>query len=206
MRCRLTVFIACALLGASCAHPSSPAKPPTTQSLGSSQDLPGLPNFGRVSEVLYRGAQPTERGFARLKQMGIKTVVDLRGASHRDDIDAFGFKYVHIPTNVMQIEPGKVIEFLRIASDPANQPVFVHCERGADRTGCYVAAYRMVRQGWSEPDAEAELPRFHFNLFWGNIRTYLRGLDPERTRRQLNSPTAIQAKPDRGESGIDKAG
>lgn len=195
---RLPVVMLLALLAGSCASQPPPKKTPTTQPLASSQDLPGLPNFGRVSDVLYRGAQPDEGGFEQLKKMGVKTVVDLRGASHRDELGSLGIKYVHIPTNVMQIEQAKVIEFLRIVRDPANQPVFLHCERGADRTGCYVAAYRMVEQGWEEPDAEAELPNFHFNPFWGNIRTYLRQLDPERIRRDLNSHPTIEPNSQNG--------
>jgi protein tyrosine/serine phosphatase len=142
-----------------------------------------------VSDVLYRGAQPGAQGFERLKQMGIRTIVDLRGASHRDELSDFGFKYVHIPTNVFQIEDPKVIEFLRAVRDPANQPVFVHCERGADRTGCYVAVYRMVEQGWLESDAEAELPNFHYNPFFGNIRTYLRQFNPGQARQKLATET-----------------
>ena len=178
-----TPLLLVALVCGSCAHQAS--KPPTTQPLAFPQDLPGLPNFARVSDALYRGAQPGPDGFGRLKTMGIKTIVDLRGASHRDELSDFDFKYVHIPTNVFQIEDAKVIEFLRVVRDPANQPVFVHCERGADRTGCYVAAYRMVEQGWAESDAEAELPNFHYNPFFGNIRTYLRELKADHFRQQL---------------------
>jgi tyrosine-protein phosphatase SIW14 len=181
------------LLCGSCAH-EPPRRPPTTQPLAFPQNLPGLPNFGRVSDALYRGAQPSPEGLQRLKQMGVKTVVDLRGESHRDELEDLGLKYVHIPTNVFQIEDAKVIDFLRVVRDPANQPVFVHCERGADRTGCYVAEYRMVEQGWSEPDAQLELHNFHYNPFFGGIITYLRRLDPEHVRRQLDS--AIKAAPE----------
>ena len=182
----IATIITVALICGSCAH-QPPKQRPTTQPLASPHDLPGLPDFARVSDVLYRGAQPGPEGLERLKSMGIKTVVDLRGASHRDELSQVGLKYVHIPTNVLQIEDAKVIEFLRTVRDPANQPVFVHCEHGADRTGCYVAVYRMVEQGWSESDAEAELPNFHYNPFFGNIRTYLRQLDPAAIRAQLES-------------------
>lgn len=178
----LVATLACA----SCAHQTGPKQRPTTQPLAYPQDLPGLPNFARVSPVLYRGAQPSPEGFERLRSIGIKTIIDLRGASHRDIFDESGFKYVHIPTNVMQIEDAKVIEFLQAVRDPANQPVFVHCERGADRTGCYVAAYRMLEQGWSEPDAEAELPNFHYSPFFQNILAYLRRFNPEHIRQQLS--------------------
>src|SRR5437667_11102983 len=38
----------------------------------------GVGNFDKVNEHLYRGAQPTERGFRSLSQLGIRTVLDLR--------------------------------------------------------------------------------------------------------------------------------
>jgi protein tyrosine/serine phosphatase len=140
-----------------------------------------------VSDVLYRGAQPSPEGFERLKQMGIKTVVDLRGASHRDELEDLGLKYVHIPSNAFQVENANVVEFLRAVRDPANQPVFVHCAQGADRTGCYVAAYRIIEQGWSEPDARLELYNFRYNPFFGGITAYLRQLNPEHLRAQLGT-------------------
>ena len=36
-------------------------------------DEPGLPNFARVNDHLYRGAQPTAEGFKRLEKLGIRT-------------------------------------------------------------------------------------------------------------------------------------
>lgn len=186
MRTLMIVLIA-GLCCASCAH-SPPAAVATTQALASPRDVPGLPNFAQVSSALYRGAQPDSRGFQKLKEMGVKTIVDLRGQSHRDEVEALGLKYVHIPTDVLHIEDAKVLEFLRVVNDPANQPVFVHCSRGADRTGCYVAAYRMVEEGWSEQDAEAELPRFHFFPLWCDIPAYLRQLDVRQARARLLRP------------------
>ena len=40
----------------------------------------GLPNFGRVSNVLFRGAQPDERGLENLKRLGVATIINLRMA------------------------------------------------------------------------------------------------------------------------------
>ena len=34
-------------------------------------NLPGVPNFHKVSEDLYRGAQPTQEGFRELVKLGI---------------------------------------------------------------------------------------------------------------------------------------
>lgn len=193
---RTAIALLICALPVSCTGAARPAaRPATTQPLASPSDLPGLANFAIVSPALYRGAQPTDAGFRRLRDMGVKTVIDLRGRSHRDPLEALGLKYVHIPSSAGQVEKQKVIEFLRIVTDPANQPVFVHCRRGADRTGCYVASYRVVEQGWTAHDAEVELDRFHFSHFWHDIPEFLDHMDPQEIRRALASATTRPAPP-----------
>ena len=146
--------------------------------------LPGLSNFARVSPTLYRGAQPKREGYAQLKSIGVRTVVNLRSGS--DDADdarparKAGLNYVSIPCQAASIGDDQVIPFLRVVTDPANQPVFVHCRRGADRTGLAVAAYRVVVMGWTADAAAAELPVFHHNSIYTNVARYLRHIDPWR--------------------------
>ena len=179
----------------SCAQrPSPPATFATTQPLGAPTNLPGVSNFAQVSPQLYRGGQPTAEGFERLKQIGVRTVIDLRGKSHRDDIEPLGLRYLHIPSSASQPDQQELIQFLRIAVDPASQPVFIHDERGADRVGLYVAAYRMIEQGWTARDAQAELPRFHFNPFWKQIPQFLNKLDPAQMRRLVEESTATTTR------------
>ena len=38
----------------------------------------GIVNFGKVNDVLYRGAQPDDAGLERLKRLGVKTIINLR--------------------------------------------------------------------------------------------------------------------------------
>ena len=42
---------------------------------------PELPRFQQVSERLFRGGQPREGGINKLRELGINTVINLRGAS-----------------------------------------------------------------------------------------------------------------------------
>jgi protein tyrosine phosphatase (PTP) superfamily phosphohydrolase (DUF442 family) len=172
-----------------------PKELPTTQPLASPQELPGLPDFAQVSPELYRGAQPTPVGFEHLKEMGIRTVVDVRGKSHTDHIESLGLKYIQIPSSVSRPDQQQIIQFLRIVRDPQNQPVFVHDDVGGDRAGLYVAAYRMAEQGWSARDAEAELPRFHFDPYWTQIPTFLDHLDIEAIRTESRRPPTTQTMP-----------
>jgi protein tyrosine phosphatase (PTP) superfamily phosphohydrolase (DUF442 family) len=96
---------------------------------------PGLSNFYQVSDTLYRGVQPEKEGFAELKKMGIKTVVNLRTFnSDRDQCKEAGLDYVKISMQVWEGEDDEIVDFLKIVSDPNRQPVFVHCQHGADRT------------------------------------------------------------------------
>jgi protein tyrosine phosphatase (PTP) superfamily phosphohydrolase (DUF442 family) len=152
------------------------------------EDVPGIANFAKISDVLYRGAQPSAAGFQTLKQMGIKTVVDLRGKIHHDALEGTGLRGVQIPSSASRPDERQIVEFLRWVRERANQPVFVHDERGDARTGCYVAAYRMVEQNWTSREAEGEMRHFNFDPFWKNIPAFLNQLDVIRVRRELDEP------------------
>ena len=139
----------------------------------------GLPNFARVSETLYRGAQPTREGFAELKKMGVKTVICLR-ANHSDRalLKGLGLNYVEIPLDTWKHTDSDVASFLSVVGDASLQPVFVHCQHGADRTGLMVSCYRMAVQGCPREAVLKELESFGFHGVWANIRRYLKKVDP----------------------------
>ena len=150
-------------------------------------DLPGLSNFAQVDAGLYRGAQPTAAGMEVLASLGVKTIVNLRTLhSDLDELEGKGFRHARIPCNAWHPEEEDVVRFLAIAADPANRPVFVHCEHGADRTGMMVAAYRVAAQGWSAEAAAAELPRFGFHPIWNGIRERVLAFDGEDLRRRVS--------------------
>ena len=118
--------------------------------------------------------------------MGVKTVVSLRTfSSDRDALKGTGLRYVRIPCQAWRPDEADVLRFLKVVADPANQPVFVHCQQGADRTGCAVAVYRVVEQGWKMEDAVAEMERFGFHPVWGQITEYLGRFDAAKVSEKL---------------------
>lgn len=137
--------------------------------------LPGLSNVGRVASGVYRGAQPKPEGYATLSAMGIRTVINLRLLhSEREAVTAAGMKSIEIPMNTFKdVSPEKVKRVIGFIRDPANQPVFVHCAHGQDRTGIVVAAYRMEADGWSREDAIAEMQAFGFNDIWHELMEFV---------------------------------
>lgn len=147
---------------------------------------PHLDNLYQVTTNLYRGAQPTAGGMAELKAMGIKTVVDLRGY-HSDEAAAAGLDLnkERVPMEPWRVEDAEVVRFLKVVSETNNLPVFVHCERGADRTGMMCAIYRIVVCGWTKDEAIEEMTEggFRFSPAWQNIVAYIRGADVVKLRK-----------------------
>lgn len=144
--------------------------------------LPGLTKVGRVANGIFRGAQPEPEGYATLKAMGIRTVINLRTRhEEREAVEAAGMRYVRIPMSFWKnVDPAVVRMALSVMIDPANQPVFVHCSRGTDRTGVVVAVYRMEVDGWSEAEAEEEMDAFGFHGIWFQLKKFIRWYPEDR--------------------------
>jgi protein tyrosine/serine phosphatase len=139
-----------------------PALGLATLQAGSLPDVPGVPNFHQVDEHIYRGAQPRSEGFASLAKIGIRTVIDLRGESWEENaVRDAGMHYVRLPWGEFRAPTDAQIEtVLALLNDSSGWPVFVHCRRGADRTGTAIACYRIAHDHWSNQDALAEAKAF----------------------------------------------
>jgi len=149
-------------------------------------DLPGLPNLHRVSENLYRGAQPTAEGMKQLEKIGIKTVVNLRFlTSDRKLLKDTGLEYEHINTTTFCTDTKDVIRFLKIVTNAERTPVFVHCHRGVDRTGVMFAAYRIVVQDWTKEQAIEEMTKGGFTTrpIKKNLLNDIRKMDVDEIQR-----------------------
>lgn len=149
-------------------------------------ERPGLPNLHRQSAVLYRGAQPTEEGWKELEALGVKSVLSLRGfhADHPPATSTLAFE--RIPFHTWHPEDEDVVRFLRFVAEPAHQPVFVHCEYGADRTGTMCAVARIVFDGWSREDALREMREggYDFHEWNQQLVHYLRETDFAKLARE----------------------
>jgi tyrosine-protein phosphatase SIW14 len=164
---RFAALVGLVLLAAACSHKSDPSA------------ASPVANFAEVAPGLYRGAQPDADGFRALRDMGVKTIVDLRG-KHDDakDAEPLGLSVVRIPmSSFPSIDPptdAEIRSFLDVASDPARRPVFVHCAEGKDRTGVMCALWRIERDGWTPERALEEMRSFGYHeTLYGNLAKFV---------------------------------
>jgi protein tyrosine phosphatase (PTP) superfamily phosphohydrolase (DUF442 family) len=149
--------------------------------------MQGVPNLHKVSNTLYRSAQPSAEGIKNLKAMGIETIVNLRSFhSDRDEIRDTGLAYEHITMKAWHAEEEDAVKFLQIVTNPKRSPVLVHCQHGADRTGTMCVLYRVAVQGWSKEEALKEMTQggFGFHGIWENLIQWINGLEIDRIKKK----------------------
>lgn len=167
-----------------------------------SKDL--IVNFSQVNGGIYRGARLTSTDAVQyLKSIGVKNIINLQGgdlnsslgkiipwaepgerpeviAAEKEASLAAGMGYFHSPLNsldpITNEEDKAIDETLEFMHDKNNQPVFIHCEHGADRTGLLVALYRVKYEGANVEAARKEWIKNGHNklhqLFTGDLDVY----------------------------------
>ncbi|CCW34146.1 protein tyrosine/serine phosphatase [Chthonomonas calidirosea] len=165
------------------------ATKPTDLNMGALKEAQHtIANVHVVEPFLLRGAAPTAKGVACLKALGIRTVIDLRiapkhVAAERKLVESAGMHYVNLPMSAEPPTQKEIDTFLTIVRDPNKEPVYVHCQYGADRTGCMVGLYREIYEGWNYQKTYSEMRRYGF-------KPYLHKLAATVQKYQPGSPEA----------------
>jgi tyrosine-protein phosphatase SIW14 len=155
-----------------------------------------IDNFGVVNNHYYRGAQPTSADYPDLAALGVKTVIDLTRDGRDDEkglVEAAGMKFVRIPLTTTEAPAGMAItQFLALVTDPANQPVYVHCQGGRHRTGTMTAIYRMTQEGWTPARAYEEMKQYRFEGFPGHpeLKRFVLGYRPSADQPNVLATTS----------------
>jgi protein tyrosine/serine phosphatase len=157
-----------------------------------SYPVQGIDNFYEVDEHVYRGAQPTYEGFNYLAKIGVKTVLDLREDHKQSSGEAqvaasLGMQYVSVPmTGMTPPTEAQITKILALLEDGKSGPVFVHCNRGADRTGAVIAVYRIDHDRWDNGRALKEALSFGMSPFQESRQNFIRKFQPLKTKRLPN--------------------
>ena len=142
-------------------------------------DSPAIANFHHVDTVLFRGAQPAPPEFRSLARFAINTVLDLRaeeGHARAEEklVEAAGMRYISLPMNGLEAPTDQQISrALAVLEDAASFPVFIHCKRGAGRTGTVIASYRIAHDRWSNQQALDEARTFGMSWIERGMLSYV---------------------------------
>ncbi len=123
----------------------------------------GATNFRRLDANTASAGQTTPEAFAAIKQLGFRTVINLRtsgeqGAdieSEGEAVTKLGMGYVSLPFSPAAPDVAAVEKFLQTVKDPSAQPVFVHCASG-QRANAFWLIKRVLQDGWTTEKALAE--------------------------------------------------
>lgn len=128
-------------------------------------------NFGVVETgEIYRSGRLTPRMFRKVVgENNIKTVLDLgayvpgspedlREQQLAEEFGAQRFRFTLLGDGTGN--PNYYVQALRLMSDPAAQPILIHCAAGAQRTGVLVLLYRHIIQGQDLAEAYPESFRY----------------------------------------------
>ncbi len=126
-------------------------------------------NFHAVTPFLWRSGQPSEESFLRMKQHGLKTVINLRHEEQNNPwekelAEKMGLQYYYFPMDAgKDHDLGQITEILEVIKDPANQPVLIHCHGGKDRTGLVTAIYKIEYTDQDFNDIYKEMLMFGYH-------------------------------------------
>jgi len=159
--------------------------------------VPGISNAGKISDSLFRGSQPDVSRLEELKKLGVTTIVDLRKESshtrEREKIaaESLGMHFVSIPIGGFSTPTSaQLADFFSTVRQMPVQKIFVHCEYGEDRTGVFIASYRIAFDHWTANQAVSEMLYFGFNRHWHpHMETFVQALP----RRLQSDPTLVDA-------------
>lgn len=147
----------------------------------------GIPNFAKVEDGVYRGGQPTEAGWHYLKILGVHNVIKLNEESESSDNSAWtnGIWVAYLPINLQQqIGFEEMPENFSLGWQ-SSTPLFIHCQHGQDRTGLFVALWRVKVDGWSKADAEKEMLAHGFHKELRGLWDYWEDWKPSLAKTNL---------------------
>ena len=139
----------------------------------------GITNFDRVNDGLYRGAQPNSLGLQSLARLGIKTIINLRQtnevwAVEAAEAQALGITYTNVPMSGVDRPTDQQVEQVLALLETAPAPVFIHCLRGADRTGTIIACYRIQHDQWTSAQAMSEADQHGMSVWEVGMKNFVK--------------------------------
>ncbi len=132
-------------------------------------ELTGIRNFLKLSDQVWTGGQPWPEHFTKLKDAGIKVIINLRphaeyeGQREETKVKELGMGYFNIPVDGGAPDELDADDFLELTDEQLkNGPVYIHCAVGT-RVGAFWMIRRVMRDGWEYEKALEEANKIGLN-------------------------------------------
>ena len=121
-------------------------------------------NKAEVAPGVFRSNQPSPDRLKTWAKSGIKTVINLRGASNQGSYflelqkcKDLGIKLIDHPLYATRLASSKELLGLADIFEKVNYPILLHCKSGADRAGLASVMYHLVVLNTPFPIARKQL-------------------------------------------------
>jgi uncharacterized protein (TIGR01244 family) len=128
------------------------------------QGVASIERFHRINDRVAVGGQPTAEQIAALSDEGFNAIINLRedvefnDAPQAHEARVHGMQFVRVPVAKENPSDAAVKKFLAETDEDGIYPVFIYCEEG-NRAAAFWMIRRVVRDGWTLANAEAEAIR-----------------------------------------------
>ncbi len=135
-------------------------------------------NLHEIAPGVWRSNQPSPRRLRRYREMGIRTVLNLRGNKRnsfhileRAACEKLGLKLVDRQLWARRLPPRAAVLELLDTFATLEKPFVMHCKSGADRAGLASALYLMHVEGVPVREAQRQL-----SLRYIHVRAFQTGI------------------------------
>jgi protein tyrosine phosphatase (PTP) superfamily phosphohydrolase (DUF442 family) len=130
-------------------------------------------NLHKVTQDLWRAAQPTPKQIADLGRQGVKTIVNLRGGREfgswpleKEACEAAGIALEELTARSREAPSVEMIREAKTLFDRIEYPALIHCKSGADRAGVVAALYLLLKEGADADTALKQLSPYYGHWRW----------------------------------------
>jgi uncharacterized protein (TIGR01244 family) len=135
----------------------------TAPSLTEERSVPAsadIPNYRVLGPAVAAAGQPEPAALQKLKELGFKTVVNLRTAAEpgvaeeKQAVESQGLRYVHVPMSAASFSLEDAQAVARVLDDADASPVLLHCSTSNRVGGVWAVIQAMKGKPLDEAEAE----------------------------------------------------
>lgn len=149
-----------------------------------------IPAYRLIRPDLATAGQPSPEALGQLKEMGFRTVINLRtekegAAAEAPVVEAQGLRYVWVPITPDTFSLADVEAVQKVLDDPSAGPVLLHCASSNRVGGVWMAIQARAGASLEEAEAAGREAGLHSPAMAAAVRRVL----------GVSSPAAAEAVP-----------